>query len=74
MTDRQQLADLQAPGPSLTETIVRPARPDDTVQSDRESADTDPPENDPHGTISIVLMGVLMLMLVLLILVIVQAA
>ncbi|HEV2072306.1 MAG TPA: hypothetical protein VGR29_01575 [Thermomicrobiales bacterium] len=74
MTDQQQLADLQTPEPSQAETIIRPARPDDTVQSDRERADTDLPENDPHGTVSIVLMGVLMLMLVLLVLVIVQAA
>jgi cell division protein FtsX len=73
MTD-QQLADLQTPEPAQTETVIRSAPPDDTVRSDREREDTGLPANDPHGTVSIILMGVLMLMLVLLILVIVRAA
>jgi cell division protein FtsX len=74
MTDQQQLVDVQTPEPSRSETVIRPAPPDDIVRSDREWEDTDRPAHDPHGTVSIALMGVLMLMLVLLILVIVQAA
>lgn len=41
---------------------------------DDEMEDVTEPVNDPHGTIAILLMGVLMLLLILLIIVILQAA
>ena len=74
MTNQQQLGDVDIWEPSRPETVIRPAQPDDIVHSDKDREDIDRPANDPHGTVSIVLMGVLMLMLVLLILAVVQAA